>query len=372
MPAGAQQRRHRGDDALHNRRQAVGELDRVHLGQRLHERRERLAAGLDQHRLQQVRQVRLGRVGVSARRNAREADRLTRTRAGLLALQRFRRLMLRFVLLLLRLRLGQPRGVVGQRRRQRRRLRRRLRRGLRAATLTATAVGNADRRRLVELARRGQVPAQHAVDVVLQHDGGAVRPRRSGAPFAQRRRHPAPRPLPDVRGRSARDRETGVVIAAAHQAVAPLQVEHRGARMTLGVRGHHRGREPGQNLPQALFVNDVTRSVANLEIAKHQQAAFEVGRLQAAVHLREGVTEEEFNTLVVKIGHQFIHIAPQQLDLAVLRFGDVENDGVDDATILGKARRHLFADERVGAQRHQFERAVDRVVIRQRHQVHSP
>jgi len=56
---------------FHQRRQAVGQLHRAHRRQRLHERRERIAAGLHQHRLQQARELRLGLVGV--------------TRAGMLA-----------------------------------------------------------------------------------------------------------------------------------------------------------------------------------------------------------------------------------------------------------------------------------------------
>ena len=91
VPARAQQRRQRGDQALDDRRQAVGELESGATWSRPHEGRERLAPGVHQHRLQQARQVLLGLIGVPARRNARRPTaRGDRSRALGSALPRLR------------------------------------------------------------------------------------------------------------------------------------------------------------------------------------------------------------------------------------------------------------------------------------------
>ena len=173
-----------------------------------------------------------------------------------------------------------------------------------------------------------------------------------------------------VRREGTRDGQTGVVVAAADQTVASVQVEGGGTRMALGVPGHRLGSQAAEDPAQRVFMSDVARPIPYLEVAKHEQATLEVVRLQPSVYLRQGMAERKFNTLVVKIRHQLVDVRAQPLDLLVLRFRDVDDYGVDDAAVLGKARRHLLTDEGIVGERAELEGAVDGVVITQCDQVH--
>jgi hypothetical protein len=173
-------------------------------------------------------------------------------------------------------------------------------------------------------------------------------------------------------GVRARDRQPPVVVAAADERVAPLQVEHRRERVRLRPARHVRGRDPVGDAAQALLVRAVARAVDQLQVAEHEERALEVAARQPAIHLRQRVTKEMRNILRVQIPDQLVDILAQSLDLAVLRLVDVEHDRMQNAAVLGEARRHLFADEGVGGERAQLEGAVDGVVVGDGDQRHSP
>jgi hypothetical protein len=74
---------------------------------------------------------------------------------------------------------------------------------------------------------------------------------------------------------------------------------------------------------------------------------------------------------LVEIGDHLVDVAPQSIDLGELCLRDVRGRHVDVAAILGERRGHLGADEDVLEPRveHHLD-AVDRVVVRERHEVH--
>jgi len=75
--------------------------------------------------------------------------------------------------------------------------------------------------------------------------------------------------------------------------------------------------------------------------------------------------------LLVHVRDHLVDVAPQAVDLGELRLGHVRDRHVDVASILGERRRHLRADEDVAkAAVEQLLRAVDRVVIGERDEVH--
>ena len=65
----------------------------------------------------------------------------------------------------------------------------------------------------------------------------------------------------------------------------------------------------------------------------------------ASVDHREGVTPVVLDIALIHITNQFVHVATETLNLAVLFLGDIEGDGVDDTAVLWKARRDFFADK---------------------------
>jgi hypothetical protein len=111
---------------------------------------------------------------------------------------------------------------------------------------------------------------------------------------------------------------------------------------------------------------------AQLDRAEHEEAAFEVMALQPAVDLRQRVAPEVCDGLLLEIAGELVDVAPQALQLCVLGLGDRHRDHVHDAAIFWKPGRYLDADQRViRILAAQLERAIDRIVICDRDEIHT-
>ncbi len=254
VPARTQHRRQRHGDRLDDRRDLVGEFGQARRQQRRRHLRPGLAAAAHQHRFDQRGQLGLRGVGVAARRQLRPVHRPVGLLGG-----------------------AQELGVLDQRG-----AKAGQRRGAAAVAGRVVVVVA-----IVMVPLVLQVAADDAVDVVLQDARGAVLAVGRRAARPQRRRHARPGARAHERGEGAGDRQPGVIVAAAHQAIAPVAVDERHVRMALGIVVHPLGRQTIQDGAQRLFVGGVARAVAQLQVAEHQQAAFQVFPLQPPVHLRQ-------------------------------------------------------------------------------------
>jgi len=78
--------------------------------------------------------------------------------------------------------------------------------------------------------------------------------------------------------------------------------------------------------------------------------------------------------LLAEVVVQIVDVSPAPLDLEVLSLVDREDVDVDSLARVGKPRLDLLRDEEVGPVRvlvKEGEAPVDRVVVRDRHEVHS-
>ena len=183
-----------------------------------------------------------------------------------------------------------------------------------------------------------------------------VRPLRRAAVLAEWRGVTGPdlievvapgRALLRLRERAA-DVDAGVIVRAADAGAAVCLDVDLGGRVELGR----------------------TRTVARLPDRKELRQAAAVARQERRLDGVERVRERACDLALRKLIGDGLDVAGERLQALVVGPGDPPAEDVHRLGLAAKPGRELLGDERVLVARGEFDRAVDRVVIGDRHEVH--
>jgi hypothetical protein len=134
---------------------------------------------------------------------------------------------------------------------------------------------------------------------------------------------------------------------------------------------------PEPRTPSDLFHQRIMRrehrAVADLE-RRHlvEQPEISFDRNLAAIEMQQMV-EREADVRLAQPRDHVEHVSPERLQVAVQRLGHPVHRKVHDDVAVGQKARHLFADDhirQIGTIVQQLQRAADRIVIGERHEIH--
>ncbi len=168
-----------------------------------------------------------------------------------------------------------------------------------------------------------------------------------------------------------RDVEAAVVVAAAHARLAPGLGVRGLDSVAVGEARDERGRQRVEHRGEELGGARIARAVDQLETAEEQQALLELRDRQPVVDPEERVGEGVREPSFPEPGDQRGEVPAQRLDLPMVGLVDAPDQDVDRRAILEKLCRHFARNEDAG-QVGDLERAVDRVVVGEGHEVHPP
>ena len=163
-----------------------------------------------------------------------------------------------------------------------------------------------------------------------------------------------------------------MIVAAAGGGVTRRnrRIEVGGQPVPFGELGEEGGRRGGKYRVEEPRRARIARAVDALEEPEEDQDLLDVIEGQAVVDAKQRMRHDMHDALAAGEGAKVVEIALQALQLAMLRLGDAEDQDVEVAAVLGKGDG-LFAGEKGPWQVRDVERAGDRVVIGDGHEVHA-
>ena len=208
-----------------------------------------------------------------------------------------------------------------------------------------------------------------AVKTVGHDKGTAPLAARGALPLAQRGEK-FPRRVPLRLGPRTAFVDPALVVRTAGEGFFPrlipkrFKLPHRSEAIDVG-RSQARQRKL-----RRLSEQRITQPVDCFEMTEKQNQPFPVIHRKAFVDRPERMRHGVRDALLLEVARQLVDIAPQPLDLRVLRLGETPSENMDLHIVLGEKRRDFLAEKCSGLAG-DLQTSVDRVVVGERDEVEA-